>query len=870
MLRAIQHVRPYSRSQMLLHSSKRLFAIKPIGKRLQDAVEHDIYNTRDAQIPEKKYQRVAKTSYNLNKALKSLKDRYDAVAFIDNDQKAFNIHRLKIVDLKYNSPMAKVIFDNLLRIKEVTGRQIDRNLALALLGTDGAQLSDEFYVSNNVNELLSLDGDISRALYLCRIAKSDAAIVGMNFIMQWLLARGKIEEALKIFNSRKSSGIPSSKFTYITLLDGIAKQLEWGYPNRKYIWKAIRIFKNWRAELAKKGETVPIEGFNACLSILVKDFTNRQALAWKFFDELEEDKEQGFRRIDADAQTFTILLQGIKKYTDVERNTLMKDKNIGKNPRLLLLMDLEAGHIKIAQLVMDRAKQLATPPKKTGDEEVDEKAIRYWNRTKLEIDMPLVSVYINSLISRNSGTGPDLRLGSHYLYNQTALSILRQVSPEIDGLLNFIEKVTNAPVCQPSEQLKKTTDARFNDMAKNPGNGLEKIKYVKDLKSLNPRNVVAELNVDNFNPQVIIPRNSGFPKNSVSMIDFTRKSGNDSNLKSQYGVNKFLLNQTFDCLVNLGRWNELVIAYWYSFVQWGGLKVDLTLFHDRPNVVTGVLKKSELLEPTKSDKRAIPTIIDELMPRFLITKVWEDQSRVANGSTKTHLILELFQLLVNKKFNSNGVILGYDTLKRLWPVLNKDINYYHRSNERFQTQDKIPGMSYKQAEEFARNLVMMNTVTRDWARKFTNLRRVPLDYYDNMNKVLERVYGTKWLDVTLEQTIYIHKLLVKACIKYYKPQLFVKPYEADITYPRCIQVSFSYLIKTLQNMDNLTAENLRLLNDLRKLRGMKPHTKTDADESELKALLKEIHDIIDVDDQTLTKSTTVKENAGSIVKEEIK
>ena len=206
MLRAIQHVRPYSRNQMLLHSSKRLFAIKPIGKRLQDAVEHDIYNTRDAQIPEKKYQRVAKTSYNLNKALKSLKDRYDAVAFIENDQKAFNIHRLKIGDLKYNSPMAKVIFDNLLRIKEVTGRQIDRNLALALLGTDGAQLSDEFYVSNNVNELLSLDGDIARALYLCRIAKSDAAIVGMNFIMQWLLAKGKIEEALKIFNSRKSSG----------------------------------------------------------------------------------------------------------------------------------------------------------------------------------------------------------------------------------------------------------------------------------------------------------------------------------------------------------------------------------------------------------------------------------------------------------------------------------------------------------------------------------------------------------------------------------------------------------------------------------------------------------------------------------------
>lgn len=859
MLRAVQYVRPRFRaSRTFLQSTTTLVAGRPISKRLKDAVDRDIYFSRDTPLKEKKFEDVSTKTYNISKALKALKDKYDAVAFVDENQKAFDIQKLKTRDLKYNSPTARVIFDNLLRIKLVTNRQIDRNLALALLGTDGAQLSDKFYISQNVRELLSIDGDITRALYLCRIANKESAIVGMNMITQWLLSRGKIDEALKVFNTRKNSGIPSDNYTYITLFDGIAKQLEWGYPTRNYIWKAINIFKGWRKELAKSNDTVPAEGFNACLSILVKDFTERQALAWKFFDELADDKAQGLRRIDADAQTFTILMQGIKRYTELARETLLKDSKIDKNSRTLLLMDLEAGHVKIAQLVMDRAKQLATPPIKTGDEVVDAKAIRYWNKTKLEIDIPLVSVYLNSLISRDSGTGMDLRLGSHYLYNQAALEILRQVSPEIDGMLQFVEKVTGSSACIPTKEFKRYTDMRFNDAVANPNGAIDKLKYIKDVKSLDPRIVVADLDVPNFNPQVILPTTSNFPKRLVLMIDFARGVRSTDNRNKQYSVNKFILNQTFDSLVNLGRWNELVIAYWYSMIQWGGLHVDLSIFENRPNVVTGVLQKGEILEPSKSDKGLISSIVDELTPELFVTKILEDRTKMEKGLTKTRLILELFELLATKKFNPNGVVLRYEAIKRIWLVFNRDITYYNNSSKASQTNKNHPCMMYHQAEDLAKNLVMFGALTHNWTRKFTSRRKVPNDYYAKMNEILKIMYKNKWLNTTSEQTIYLHKLLVKACIRYYKSESFVKPYESGIEFPDSLKTSMGYLIKSFDPIKNLTGNNVQLLVALKKLRGLKSHDKQDPNDSELKGLIKKIYDIIDVDDQQITEEVVTK------------
>ena len=43
-----------------------------------------------------------------------------------------------------------------MQVKKLSGRQINRNLALALLGTDGKQLQDSYYICENVKELLKL------------------------------------------------------------------------------------------------------------------------------------------------------------------------------------------------------------------------------------------------------------------------------------------------------------------------------------------------------------------------------------------------------------------------------------------------------------------------------------------------------------------------------------------------------------------------------------------------------------------------------------------------------------------------------------------------------------------------------------------
>ena len=43
-----------------------------------------------------------------------------------------------------------------MQVKKLSGRQINRNLVLALLGTDGKQLQDSYYICENVKELLKL------------------------------------------------------------------------------------------------------------------------------------------------------------------------------------------------------------------------------------------------------------------------------------------------------------------------------------------------------------------------------------------------------------------------------------------------------------------------------------------------------------------------------------------------------------------------------------------------------------------------------------------------------------------------------------------------------------------------------------------
>ena len=91
-----------------------------------------------------------------------------------------------------------------------------------------------------------------------------------------------------------------------------------------------------------------------------------------------------------------------------------------------------------------------------GDPELDSFNIHKWNKEKIELDSPLIVSYVSLLcnggggggiITNSTTTNSKIKIkikppiGSHYLYNEKALSILKQSSPEIDSLLKFVQQV---------------------------------------------------------------------------------------------------------------------------------------------------------------------------------------------------------------------------------------------------------------------------------------------------------------------------------------------------------------------------------------------------------------------------------------------
>ena len=76
-----------------------------------------------------------------------------------------------------------------------------------------------------------------------------------------VIIKRKINQALKLFSKRKSSGIPTNLQTYVILFHGIAKTIPWGDDNQQkqqgstivneeLFNRVEKIFKNWRLELA--------------------------------------------------------------------------------------------------------------------------------------------------------------------------------------------------------------------------------------------------------------------------------------------------------------------------------------------------------------------------------------------------------------------------------------------------------------------------------------------------------------------------------------------------------------------------------------------------------------------------------------------
>ena len=972
MLRSSQHIRPiWSRN---FHQTTTLYGKQLLRKLRDDDIDPLTIRKHQQQQqqqrrnqrkkPSEEFETKSTTSYNLKGALKVLQNQYDSVTFRDpNNNKPIDIQKLTTQQIKYSSPISKLIFKNLMQVKKLSGRQINRNLALALLGTDGKQLQDSYYICENVKELLKIDNDIERAMYLCQISDKNCSIVGSNEILQWLLSKGKINQALKLFSKRKSSGIPTNLQTYVILFHGIAKAIPWGDDNQQkqqgstivneeLFNRVEKIFKNWRLELAtnssssssSSSKTVPIEVFNACLSVLVKDFRDEQVRAWDFFNELMANPKENLQSINPDSKTFTIFLKGIKKYFDNEMEKIMINNNsptISNNERIIRLLDIEAGHIKTSQKIFERAKQLALPPLPTtsnnGDPELDSFNIHKWNKEKIELDSPLIVSYVSLLcnggggggiITNSTTTNSKIKIkikppiGSHYLYNEKALSILKQSSPEIDSLLKFVQQVigeqeegkdidTDNPIIA-KKSFKSRIDRKINLAIEQAIQSNIKLKFNDKIKNLDPYKIANLINDKNFNPEVIMPTKNSKNFNGlqpVPLIDFTREIGRANN----HGMTKFLLMPLFDSLTNMGKLNEFVIAFWYAMIKWGGLRINLSIFNNNNNnnnnnntttttrnVLNGVIKDSETLSVSNmaAGKKLDRSVIDEVILGIFINKITEYGRE--KGLTKTHLIMELFQTLISKDLNppppslvgkdkdKDRIQIQFKYLMRTWWAIHDDLEYYHaynqnnnnNNNNSNNNNNKVDDkdLRFIQLEQFLKNLIIFNDINYQWSRNLLMKKLIPDEFIDQINRILIRLNHLNWFNIGNEnenenKKIYLYKLMLKSSIKLLIPQRFITAKKNGngntntntntlvvvSTYPKLMeQEIFRYIFVKLSKTDNLTDNNIKLLMALKKYRKAKPYNDEEA-EKLFKETTNAIYDAIEIGDTKLTKSDIKEE-----------
>ncbi|CAI5758985.1 unnamed protein product [Candida verbasci] len=812
---------------------KRKQVRESIRTKLENFIKHDnLQNYKETKLHRKTdiFQSIT-NDYTLHHGLKRLKNKYDKDVFLDDDGEVINLQELKKDDMKYNSPMARSIFDNLVRIKQLSDKRIDRRVVLSLLGINGEQVNDSYFVAKHVLELLHLDQDPERALYLCRISNKLQSIVAMNLVMKWYLEKNDLKTAFKLYHDRKRWLIPSDTSTYVTLFDGVAKSFEWGKVDNNYMNKCIDIFKDYRKELQeKKNETVPVKVFNACLSILVKDFNNRQVEAWRFFDELNKNEDLELQEIIPDIQTFTILLQGIKKYIENERVKILESTET-TDAKTLKLLDLEVGYTKTFEIIYKRVLELAKPPSETNFQ--NEKLVKRYLKNKIDIDLPFLSIYLSCLINRSSGTGTSLKSPSHYLYNELGLKILQELSPELQSIGQFLENVTKKSPIEVESSIKHKTDSRISSILKKSDTKVD-LQFSNSKEDLIPYKFIKD--EETFNSELTFPKleNKSVRTYQSKLINLPET------------INKFIINQYFDGLVNLGKLNEFVLAFWFSIIKYGGVRLQLKIFQDESNVLDGVIKgKFYNLDSyiSKSTVKAKESIIDNSSFNLFIYKVSEHGR--SKGTTKTNLIIELFRIFNMRQITADSSInVEFEHIDHIWSVFFNDLKYYNNYNKTNHAQ--YNSLTFPQLKELMTNLHDFNDAHLLWNRhRFKRNNIPPKSYFKNLTKLFNIVLNdTKWV-MTDDEKLKIHKFVIKTFAKYYKPKSLLLKNEIHHEWIQ-LDTSFNYIFEHMKDKTDLNATDKRILSGIKLIKGL---NKIEKDQEKFKELRNELYELIEIDEE---------------------
>lgn len=706
-------------------------------------------------------QNVYSKSLTLEKSLNLLRAKYDSHQFVNEAGERIRLETLKPSDLKTDSEKSLTIFRNLINFKRISKKPIYTPIAYTLLGVNQNQLKDEFVVTKSVVNLLMRDQTTERAEYLARISGLNGQ-VAMNAILSWLLERGQIKEAFKNFQNRKKWNIPTNHYTYTILFDGIAKSQEWGKMPSDVCNKCIAIFEQqnitYKDSLKQKKPKseiedlkVQIEQFNACLNVLIKNFENDQLLAWNFFNRvlINVDTNSNEFKIIADCHTFTTMLNGARKYSLHQAETITSDRNMPLNDKTLKLLEIQAKLINTAEIILDKVIKAATPPTPPTKEQVNENQellAQYrqkMRRQLLSIDPNFVSVFVSCMIN-NIGTGLDIHLGSHYMYVQRGLQYLRYWSPQVDEIFTFLESTgTVNDVTQATKNVKHNTDKRILST-------LELSNRSDSLKYLLPQEVLQDqITKDKVNPNVIFPP-PVFSKNKTRaifngkqkpLVDFTRPTYQETrallldqqyrNSRGKYGkklpasstaslkpksqlINRFLLQLIVAGLIGQRKTNEFVKMVWYVLTKFGDIRISsgsdklvkqtyyplvnsevLSSIVSGKDLTRGLLAKEDfpsVFNIANVDRDRVVSeynsqVVDIQLIHTIFHKMNENFRK--DGLSAIKVIVEIFSALVNPKTNPSGLLKSNDLTKDIvFSSFVTDLHYYNDFNYNSMTKEK--------------------------------------------------------------------------------------------------------------------------------------------------------------------------------------
>lgn len=853
------------------------------------------FNKRNNTI---QYQ-AAKSSYSLQKVLLLLKAKYDTHIFHNEDGSILSLEKLKASDLKIDSNKSLSIFKSLIKFKTITKKSLDKKLLLTLLGTNSEQLKDPFLVTKDTLKLLERDNETTRAEQLVRIAGPKNGVVAMNGILQWLLEKGDISGGLKNFNIRKKWNIPPNEQTYVILFSGLAKSLQWGDVKPDLTQKCLDIFDRIANESDEKKPKYTIEQFNSCLSVLVKDFNN-QELSWSFFNRLVPDPNSKEVIPIPNTQTFTILLNGLKKFSSHQCELVKNDRNLTNDVKTLKLLEIQQELVSVSKIILGKVFDAATPPVPPSKEEAEMNPnllVEYkknMRRTLVDIDETFASTFISCFINNFSGTSISSHQGSHYKYIQQGLKYLRFWTPEIDQMFNFIENDANKKaILRPSPFVSHNTDSRIK----------KSIEYYKDhevefefnIDDVLPENTVKDVEKKDVNPLVVFPP-SPFSKNKNRailsgkqkfLVDFTRPKHSDVkliqldkqyrdskgkygkklpiklsiNLEKKEGINKFLLLLAMDGLVKLGRYEESYLAIWFMLNKWGGIKIDLNnRIGEIGNVLDGILKDEEFptyighvskSEVTSKSKDSDSNIVDIMLVENFIFKI--DENLKQSGKTSTNLSIEIVSALIDNNINISGTLRPrFKTFDAIFSSLIKDIHYYNDHNYNKLRIDKkeknIPNNTPKKSINNQQMGALMSNLCKFMDSLLYNERNMnanlkyllPNKFVEPYNKIIDRLYKTTWIDMDETQITSHHKKIIKSGILFYRPKELIDPREG-IIYPNILN-SIEIVYKKLKEDDNLDEKDRKLYHSLKNLFRLKNEENA---LDKLESIAKSIHRAID-------------------------